>query len=274
MKPNSPLSKESAVRVAMHASEASGHWWTKRGELIEQVMKVDGSGYTRCTLAHARKLDLAPGCTTIIGCADKPALTLWKQRQAIMAALTLPRRDSETEKEWMDRVEDDMSETAANAAAVGSAIHAAIQSYVGGHDYDPAYKVHVRGAIDELSRVLGQQVWHAEQSVVSRLGVATKVDMVSNTWILNWKSKDGDATALADLNVYDDHEMQSGFEMDCLNWRHRAAIGFVSRTHPGVTRIVEIKQDELRRGFEMFKCLTKFWQTKNRFRPSWATESP
>jgi nucleotide-binding universal stress UspA family protein len=285
--PNSPLKNDAAVKVAKHASE-SGHWYNAQGQQIAEVMKADGSGYTKCTLAHARKLDLAPGCTTIIGCADKPALTLWKQRQAIMAALTLPRRDSETEKEWMDRVEEDMSATAAKAAADGSAIHAAIQAVIGGEPSDETYLQHVDGALRELRNTLGDQDWRAEVSVVSRpLGVATKIDMVSDAWILNWKSKDGDAAQLAKLAIYDEMAMQSGFELHCLGptglaaglattapvrlQRRRAAIGFVSRTHC-VTRIVEIERKDLERGFKMFEHLLHYWQTKNRFRPSWATE--
>jgi hypothetical protein len=165
---HSPLGEKAAVKVAKHASESSGHWWNERGELIEQVMKADGSGYTKCTLVHARKLDLAPGCTTVIKCADKPQLTLWLQRQAIISALTLPIRDNETEAQWLERVEHDMGETARKAAEAGSAIHAAVQAFVGRQFYDPIYEPHVKGATDELQRVFGQQAWKAEVSVVSR----------------------------------------------------------------------------------------------------------
>src|SRR6185503_6251464 len=100
--------------------------------------------------------------------------------------------------------------------------------------YDPAYEAHVRGATEELQRVFGQQFWRAEQSVVSPLGVATKIDMLSDGWILNWKTKDGDAAQLAKLELYDEYAQQSAFELSCLTPR-RAAIGFISRTHPGVT---------------------------------------
>jgi len=269
--PHSPLGEKAAVKVAKHAGESKGHWYTKEGHQISQVMKVDGSGYTKCTLTHARKLDLAPGCTTIVDCADKPALTLWLQRQAILSALTLPIRDNETEAQWLERVELDMGETARKAAEAGSAIHAAVQSFISRESYDPIYEPHVRGATDELQRVLGVHAWRAEQSVVSRLGVATKIDMLSDAWILNWKTKDGDQAALSKLALYDDHAMQSAFELSCLTPR-RAAIGFISRTHPGVTRIVEIPQKDLVRGMAMFKALLLFWQARTNYKPSWATE--
>jgi len=103
------------------------------------------------------------------------------------------------------------------------------------------------------------------------LGVATKIDMLSDGWILNWKTKDGDAAQLAKLELYDDHAQQSAFEMSCLTPR-RAAIGFISRTHPGVTRIVEIPQKDLVRGMAMFRALLRYWQCKSAFRPTWASE--
>jgi len=271
MNPNSPLSKEAAIRVAKHASEG-GHWYTQRGDQVSEVMKADGSGYTRCTLVHARKLDLAPGCTTIIGCADKPALTLWKQRQAIMAALTLPRRDSETEKEWMDRVEEDMQETARKAAEAGSAIHAAIQSYYGGHDYDPVYIEHLAGARRVLNATCGPQAWRAEVPVVSVLGYGTKLDLVSDEWLIDWKTTEGSQTELDEKKTWDEHAMQLAAGCQALGRRLKCAIGYVSRTHPGAARIISLDSDDLRRGLEMFRALLRFWQVRAGFTPSWARE--
>lgn len=268
---HSPLGEKAATKVAKHAGESKGHWYTKEGHQISQVMKVDGSGYTKCTLTHARKLDLAPGCTTIVDCADKPQLTLWLQRQAILSALTLPIRDNETESQWLERVEHDMGETARKAAEEGSKIHAAVQAFYGGQSYDKTYTDHVRGAVKTLTAACGEMSWRAEASIVSRLGVATKIDMLSDSWIVNWKTKDGDLAALQKLGLYDDHAMQSAFELSCLTPR-RAAIGFISRTHPGVTRIVEIPQKDLVRGMAMFRALLRYWQCKNSFRPSWASE--
>lgn len=273
--PNSPLKKDAAVHVAAHASESAGNWYDERANQIREVMKADGSGYTRCTLAHARKLDLAPGSTSIIKLVDKPALTLWKCRQAIMAALTLPRHDAETEGEWMRRVEEDMGKTAANAAEEGTRIHAAIQANYQGQQFDQHYQPHVEGAVRELARVCGKQAWRAEVPVVSRLGVGTKIDLLSDEWLIDWKGCDGDQAELNEKKTWSDHALQVAMGMmaaDPSRWR-KGAIGYVSRTHPGAVRLVGIPQKELEHGFDCFCALLHYWQKLNRYKPSWATET-
>ena len=60
----------------------------------------------------------------------KPALDAWKQEQAILAALTLPRRDDEPLDSFAHRVVADMTEQVRDAADLGSAVHAAIEVYL------------------------------------------------------------------------------------------------------------------------------------------------
>ena len=45
------------------------------------------------TLRDARKLGLLPSVTNVLGVINKPELVEWKMTQAVLAALTLPRRD-------------------------------------------------------------------------------------------------------------------------------------------------------------------------------------
>ncbi|MBM3493296.1 MAG: hypothetical protein FJX72_03080, partial [Armatimonadetes bacterium] len=80
------------VRTATHVAEG-GHWYTSDGQQVVTVPSADGKKEVKPDIRHARKLDLAPGVTSVIRCADRPELTLWKQRQAIASALTLPRLD-------------------------------------------------------------------------------------------------------------------------------------------------------------------------------------
>jgi hypothetical protein len=47
------------------------------------------------TLRDARKLGLLPSVTNVLGVINKPELVEWKMTQAVLAALTLPRRDGE-----------------------------------------------------------------------------------------------------------------------------------------------------------------------------------
>jgi len=97
--------------------EAGTHWYTS-----------DGKPRYGATLREARKELLYPSVTTILQILAKPGLESWKQEQAILAALTLPRRDGEGEDEFAKRVVADSRAQASDAAAVGSEVHAAIEN--------------------------------------------------------------------------------------------------------------------------------------------------
>ena len=261
---------EEPIKVAPRATE-SGHWYDREGNLIEQVLKADGKGYTKPTIVHARKMDLCPGVTTIIKAAAKPDLTLWLQRQAILAALTLPRLDTETEASWLQRVEEDMQSTARSAAEEGTRIHASVERAITGQSYDPAYNGHVEGVYAELAAI-AQGGWSAERSGVSSLGFATKADLYheASGTLLDMKGKDGDAEAFSKLTIYDEHPMQLWATAQVLPRVERSGILYVSRTHPGVCRVVWCEPEKLEHGRRMFLPLLCYWQAKNKHCPTWA----
>ena len=84
--------------------------------------------------------------------------------------------------------------------------------------------------------------------------------------VIDTKSKDfgpGDK-----VDAYDEHLIQlaayrAGLDLP----KARCANVFVSRSHPGLVRIVECTQDDLKRGWEMFAHLLALWKLKNDFKP-------
>ena len=99
-------------------SEA-GHWYTADGEPAYTVERSDGKGYRNTTLRDAKKLGLLPSVTTILSLAAKPLLQNWLQQQAILAALTLPRNEGESEDDYLDRVMQDSKAQGRQAADQG-----------------------------------------------------------------------------------------------------------------------------------------------------------
>jgi hypothetical protein len=55
----------------------SSHWYSLDGKPCHTVPNKDGDGTRTTTLRDARKLQLLPSVTTIIGILDKPQLTKW-----------------------------------------------------------------------------------------------------------------------------------------------------------------------------------------------------
>ena len=189
-------------------SAESVHWYKKDGSPQYTVKAKDGSNRPT-TLRDARAMQLVPSVTTILKVAAKPALEAWKMEQMLLAALTLPRLEGESEKDLINRIAFDSKETGKQAAERGSRI-----------------------VVD----------------------VKTK------------EFNEGDKEA-----AYDEHLMQLAAYRYGLDLpKARCANIFVSATNHGLVHIHEWTDDELRKGWEMFQCLHKYWQLKNTFGHSYA----
>lgn len=90
------------MSTVIRASE-SGHWYTRDG-VPQYTVEAKKGGQRATTLRDARTMNLVPSVTTILGVAAKPALLAWMQQQVLMAALTLPKVDSETEEQYIARI--------------------------------------------------------------------------------------------------------------------------------------------------------------------------
>lgn len=117
-------------RMKLVSRETASHWYLPDGTPFHHVARSDGNGLRPTTLRDARKVGALPSVTNALATLAKPALDAWKQEQAILAALTLPRRDGETLDAFAHRVVEDMTEQVAKASDLGSAIHAAIEAYL------------------------------------------------------------------------------------------------------------------------------------------------
>lgn len=256
-----------------HVAEST-HFYTRDGKPAYTVTAK--AGHERpTTVADARKLGLVPSVTTIIKCAAAPGLEVWKANQMMMAALTLPRSEGEAEADWLKRVVTDSKETARKAADRGTAIHAAIQGFFQHEKPNQAYIPHIQGAcqvLDEWSK-LDHECAMVEQSFAHPLGFGGKVDIscTSPYFVADFKTKEFDKTT--DLKTWDEHAMQlaayrEGLQMPAA----QCAIVYVSVTTPGLCRLIEIPEEELSRGWEMFVFLLSYWKAKNKYRCSFTEE--
>lgn len=243
-------------------------------------------------IRHARKLDLAPGVTTIIRQAHRQQLQDWIVEQAIYSALTFPNKDGLVGDELIEAIVADSREQVAKAAEVGTAIHATLSSALLAKDIiDDADYMEPRAlaGFRALTFAFGVGAgWSSETGVSHRYGYGTKVDLHlrlpdGRLVIGDIKTKDtpGDVEA---ARLYDDHYMQLGAGFHALAPEHmeqasaNGFILFVSRTldadGKGRAVVVSAAQDRLDRGWRKFKALLRYWQEHNEYRPSWAKEIP
>lgn len=271
------------VKLAPHASEA-GHWYDDKGNIVEQVPLANGKGYTKTTLAHAKRLRLYPGTTGVLRQgAESFFLKQWKLKEAIRAAQRTPRTESDEEDAWIARILEDADEKARLAREEGTAIHAVIQAHYQGKPPSPGMEHYVAGAVAVLEQRFGTEVdWTPEHGVTCRsLGFGTKADLISGCrgYIIDWKGTEGDADKLLRKQLYDDHHSQLAATRyalaEALDKRFAAArcyIGFVSRTHKdeqgrAVAALVESKPADLEWGWLRFRALHQLWCINNDYRP-------
>ena len=244
----------------------SGHWYLPNGNPAYTVIGKNGKE-RNTTVKDAREQGLLPSVTTIIGCAAKPALDVWKQQQAILAALTLPRIDGESEEAWLARVVADSKETAKQAAERGTQVHGVIEAFYEGV-YMPELPAYVRVVETAINEHFGQQIWISEKSFATQT-YGGKVDLISRPhehpktdgFVIDFKTTEKDVDK---LDYYFDHQMQlAAYRMGLNMPKARCAIVYVNALE-NRARLIEISQDDLDTGYECFSALLAFYRAKNR----------
>ena len=248
---------------AIRASE-SNHWYTRDG-LPQYTVPSKKDGSPRATtLRDARTMNLVPSVTTVLNVAAKPALLAWLQQQVLLAALTLPRRPDEPEKEYIDRIINDSKEQGRSAADAGTDIHASIQGFYEGGQVTK-HQEHVDGCTKAIENVFGEHKWVSERSFAHELGFGGKCDLFTpdgDGIVVDVKTKE--FTDPDKIGGYDEHLMQlSAYRVGLGLPNARCANVFVSRNVLGLAVVKEWSLDELNEGWEMFCHLLAFWQIKN-----------
>jgi hypothetical protein len=234
----------------------SEHWYTRDGEPAYTVKGSTGDRPT--TLRDARKLNLVPSVTSIINVAAKPGLEKWKQQQLLLAALTLPKINSESEDEYIDRIIRDSKEQGKAAADAGTEIHASIESFYRGEPRT-THTSHVQASVNLILETFGPQSWIAERSFSHEIGFGGKCDLHCPTVVLDVKTKEFENPK--DVQVYEEHIMQlAAYRVGLGLPEARCANIFVSRSYPGVVTVIEHTEEDIKKGWEMFTCLLKYWQ--------------
>jgi hypothetical protein len=135
--------------------------------------------------AHAPALFTGglPSVTNILGLVAKPELTLWLQKQAVLAALTLPRLEGEAEDVFARRLVEVSLTTRSGAADFGTAFH---------HGAERVGRTLEVGPADALAPWLGHYrdwfqpncarlLWTEQAQVNAAMGYAGTSDLLMST---------------------------------------------------------------------------------------------
>jgi hypothetical protein len=247
--------------MIVRASE-SQHWYDRAGTPAYTVTAKNGE-QRATTLRDARKLNLVPSVTTILSVAAKPALEAWKLNQMMLACLTLPKVDGETEEQFIERIVKDSKEQAKKAAERGTIIHGALESFFEGV-YLADFMDYQNGVDKGLLDTFGTPTWATEKSFAHELGFGGKVDLHSKDgdgMVVDFKTKEFKDPSKVD--AYDDQLLQlAAYRVGLGIPKARCANVYVSVTDPGLVKVIEWSEEELQRGWAMFQALLTYWQAK------------
>jgi hypothetical protein len=237
----------------------SGHFYMQDGTPAYTIIGKNGRE-RNTTVKDARELNLVPSVTTIISVMAKPGLNTWLQQQVLLAALTLPREENESESDWLVRVMSDAKSTGRDAADRGTRMHGVLECFYRSEAPSmwPIYVIETDRAMIEH---FGQRNWIAETSAAD-YGFAGKVDLWCDEGdgiVIDFKTKEGTLDKVA---VYHEHLMQLAAYRVLLGVpKARAANVFLNDR--GDVKIIEHDHDDLNRAYECFECLLKFYKIKN-----------
>jgi hypothetical protein len=260
------------MSIIVRAAE-SVHWYRSEDGQPQYTVKAKDGSDRPTTLRDARKLNLVPSVTTVMKIAAKPGLDVWKNEQLLLAALTLPRVDGETEKEFIARVVMDSKATAKAAAERGTRVHESIEAWYEG--VRPVEHQEIAKAVEEVVfehfKTHPFQKWETEVSFSHPLGFGGKTDLFTRPdesapvgIMLDAKTKEFGPDD--EVPAYDEHLMQlAAYRIGVGMPNARCANVFASVSHPGLVKVKEWSEEDLRRGWAMFQALLNFWQLKNKF---------
>ena len=244
--------------MADYATEG-GHFYKKDGTPCYTIKGKNGVERPT-TLRDARKLNLVPSVTTIIACCAKPGLEAWKQEQTIMACLTLPKIEGESEADFIARLKADSKEQSEKAKERGTQIHAWVQMGFEGQDVPPEGQIFYDSARMTLDFICGDIDWISEKPFANeRYG--GKVDLHSLDYLIDIKSTDKD---LATVKTWDEHAMQlAAYNMGIWDTFIGCGILYVN-SKTAEAKLILIDAKEIERGYECFNALLDYWYAKNK----------
>lgn len=271
------------VTAARPTSQDGSHWYFRDGRPCYELPKKTGGGMKAPTLADARKLDLVPSVTTILKILAKPALTNWLIEQAILAVITSPRREGETDDAFVDRiinVEMVQDQERDKAAQRGRDIHEALEFLFRGQQLPkPEIYPWVKPAF-EFMRSSGELV--GTEKILLGDGFAGRADLFQkhpDYWILR-DYKSTKSMPNPKQGAWPEHRLQLAAYakafLDSLPETERCrrvvcSNVYISTIIPGSYVVCETEDwfETYERGF---KCLLNYWQFANQYAPTTTPE--
>jgi hypothetical protein len=260
----------------------NAHWYQRDGEPLHSVLSAKGEPRPT-TVRDARKLGLLPSVTNVLGVINKPELVEWKMTQAVLAALTLPRKEGEELGVFAKRVVEDAQSQVKGAAEFGSAFHAGAEQVARSLEVDQAgpYAAWLNLHRDWFQANCVRVIWTERVLVSTELGYAGTADLLvehqaHGLTLVDYKTQGAKAETLKSEMLKSGGWRPRVYSSWCQQLAaYRRAIGkpmacmnvIVNSTESSAPVEHVWTEDQLRAGLESFEAALVIWRNEKNYDP-------
>lgn len=248
------------------------HWYEADGTPAYTRTTKDGRERPT-TLRDARKENLVPSVTTILGILRAPQLERWKLENILIASLTLPRYDDEDEQAYAHRIWEDAQSVSHTATNFGSLYHdaAELRLKLGRLDGLVADEA-VAPFMPILDRYITEnieEVYDTEFSVVGKEGYAGRVDgyvehRVHGPCYIDWKTQN---VKKGKPNFYPKWVQQLAAYRKAHGKPGKLLSIVVDSNDPAPIQEKLWEVEESEHGLDVFLTTLSLWQKINKYKP-------
>jgi CRISPR/Cas system-associated exonuclease Cas4 (RecB family) len=281
---------DSSNRVPNHRSRAGpfDHAIAERLAIMAALIataKTESSHYYLASgeschgdLRSARKVGAYPSVTTILGAAgpSKQGLMNWKEEQAILSALSLPRNDGEAASDFAKRVVLDSRKEVEAAALRGTHIHSLAEMIINRQepgDLVKGYEEHYEGLKEWRECCVGKV--HASESVLvnEAEGYAGRVDLIADIHgkmeVVDFKTRKfkKDAKGISKASGYETDLLQLSAYAYAFTDEGMACRNILIDPVTGQLQDVRYTAEQVAQAFEAFTSICKVWRWLKKYDP-------
>jgi len=248
------------------------HWYDKDGSPQYEVESKLGS-MRSTTLRDARKFEWVPSVSTIWkDVVAAPGLNRYYQEQLFNVMVVQFDRGYSIGDEqaipFKRRVFALAKEHAMKAAERGTHIHNLLEQQLltgkcGSKDPNEIHMV--MQTIIKMKEVCGDQDWKVEKSFAHPMGYGGKIDVYSDEWVVDFKTKELVEGKKPDM--YDSYGVQLAAYNHGVGGGRKLLNLFISVSSPGY--VVDYEWEERERLFSMFEAALNLWKLTKRYDASW-----
>jgi hypothetical protein len=258
-----------------------GHWYDQEGSPRHEVSGKNGIRATN--LRDARKNGWIPSVSTVWSdVVSKPMLTRWKENN-LMKYMHIVSNLSDNQTYTNNPASiDALSKEARAAFSVhqkeltdrGINAHQSLSIYFNSLGADVVdlgnHALMIRNVVAKLDQLCGRQNWESEKSFANSYGYGGQVDLCSDEFVIDFKTKDMSKGADVKKMVFDDHGVQLAAYDTGLGDSGRRLINLYIDVESG--NVLEFEHEDTERYWNMFKHALELWKLIKKYDPKWYPE--